>query len=544
MGIRGSDNSNRSADQNCTLARSFLFYRLFVAVAFLSLFYLDFEGSFLGSYTDRFYRWTAWSYLGAVVAGLVIYWRYSGSCEHQAYLMVFLDIPAVVMLAHSSGGIVSGITMLLAVSIAFGGAMMRGRAVLVFSAMATLAVLAAEIYADLRGSFPNTHYPQAGLMGVSFFAMAILAETLARRLRETERLATRREVDLADMAQLNQYIIQHIDTGIVVVDLQARVRLFNEAAFRLLGMPEVRKGQTLEYLSQELAENFANWREGAEFHTLPFSPRGAAHQLRGRMVRVGRKAPSGSLIFVDNVSELAERAHRMKLASLGQLVASIAHEIRNPLGAISHAEQLLRESENIDPADRRLMEIIHRHSQRVNGIVEDMLALSRREAAKPRAMELNAWLADYVADRRERHDPPRQSLLLRGYQDKIPIKVDSGHFRQVLDNLVGNSVAHYDGEPEGLEITLLAGVSQRFGNPYVDVCDNGPGIGEEQLERIFEPFYTTAAEGTGLGLFITKELCEANRMRLEYRGRRGERGSRFRVIFPNQMMDGEAHDGD
>jgi two-component system sensor histidine kinase PilS (NtrC family) len=526
----------RARDRDCLFARSFLIYRLFIAAVFLALFYFGFESSFLGSYTSRFYQWTAWSYLGAVLIGFVIYWRYSGSCEHQAYLMVFLDIPVLVMLAHSSGGIVSGITMLLAVSIAFGGAVMRGRAVLVFSAIASLAVLTAEIYADLRGSFAKTHYTQAGLMGLSFFAMALLAEALSSRLRETERLVSRREVDLADMAQLNQYIIQHIDTGIIVVDLEAKVRLFNEAAFRLLGMPEISNGQPLERFSQELAEGFASWSGGQEFTTQPFSPRGAAHQLRARMVRVGRKVPSGFLIFVDNVSELAERAHQMKLASLGQLVASIAHEVRNPLGAISHAEQLLGESPNLDEGDRRLMAIIQRHSMRVNGIVEDMLSLSRRDAAKPQTIELNEWLADFVTDCQQQCHLADASLALHCYDTDIRVVVDPGHLRQILDNLINNSQTHFDREPDQLGISLVAGISTRFGNSFVEVLDNGPGIGTEQLERIFEPFYTTSSMGTGLGLFITKELCEANRIRLEYRGNPGARGGRFRVIFPNLTL--------
>jgi len=286
---------NDGRDRGCPLARAFLTYRAFLAVTLTILFYSDLDNSFLGQHNAELFSYTVWIYGAMVLGSIIVYHLYTESCENQTYLMVFLDIPAIILMTLTSGGISTGLSLLLGVSIAFGGAIMRGRAVLVFSAMAALALLGAEVYSDLNKVFPNTHYTQAGFMGLSFFAMAIMAEMLARRLRETERLASQREIDLADLAQINQYIIEHIETGIIVVDMRNRLRAFNEAAYRLLGMPDAQRALPLSNLSGELFHAFTQWRRGQIAGNATFAPKGAPHQLRVHFVELGSCHPGRSL---------------------------------------------------------------------------------------------------------------------------------------------------------------------------------------------------------------------------------------------------------
>jgi two-component system sensor histidine kinase PilS (NtrC family) len=226
---------------------------------------------------------------------------------------------------------------------------------------------------------------------------------------------------------------------------------------------------------------------------------------------------------------MEERVQQGKLAALGRLSASIAHEIRNPVGAMSHAGQLLAESPNIGTDERRLTDIIRNNSERVSTIINNVLQLSRREATKPTRLTLDDWIEEFLSEFCETMQVSTSQIGLHENAINLEVRFDPSHLHQVVWNLCENAIKY--GEPRGgisVEITLSR--LNPSNRPYLEVADRGPGIEPQAVDRIFEPFFTGRKGGTGLGLFIARELCQLNRAILLYEPRPGD-GSTFRIVF-------------
>jgi two-component system sensor histidine kinase PilS (NtrC family) len=224
-------------------------------------------------------------------------------------------------------------------------------------------------------------------------------------------------------------------------------------------------------------------------------------------------------------------AQQIKLAALGRLTANIAHEVRNPLSAISYATELMQE-EMGDARQQRLLQIVLDNTQRINQIVQDVMQLNRRDRAQAQVFELEAMLGTFVDefDLAERLDP---GLVAIKGMPGAEVLFDRGHLRQVLWNLCLNALRYGRKLPGSLQLAIV----EEGGHVILNVLDDGPGVPLEQQGKLFEPFFTTATEGTGLGLYIAKELCEANGARLEYHAGGGS-GACFRITFGKLNKDG------
>jgi two-component system sensor histidine kinase PilS (NtrC family) len=240
------------------------------------------------------------------------------------------------------------------------------------------------------------------------------------------------------------------------------------------------------------------------------------------------------LVFLEDASIMNARVQQSKLASLGRLSASIAHEIRNPVGAMSHAGQLLAESRALDENDLRLTEIIRTHAERVSHIIDNVLQLSRRESSRPERFLLRPWLEDFAHEFSRTLELQESELSLGEVPADLEVRMDTSHLRQVMWNLCDNAVK-YASETGGILVELQAGRTQRTGQPYLEVLDQGHGVDPATVDKIFEPFFTDRKGGTGLGLYISRELCELNRATLVYQAREPG-GSIFRIVFadPNR----------
>ncbi len=511
------------------LLQQFFLYRLLLSSALLVFFYAGFGPAFLGSHYPTLYAVVSIAYTAIILAAFFPLYFKVPDDQVQSYLMVFTDIAAITLLMHASGGVKSGLGMLLVVSIAFGSAIMRGRSALAFAAIATFSVLGEQIYAHLNHSFAFMAYTQAGMLSASFFAMAALSHTLTRYLRESEQLASQRELDLANLEQLNDYVIRHMQVGIIVVDMGNRVRLINETAAFLLDRPEAKPRQLLREYSGELARQLHAWMKDGVNPASIQSPSGT-RELQVTFARLGDANQAGTLLFLDDLANITQRAQQMKLASLGRLTASIAHEIRNPLGAISHAEQLLSESSKLSPADERLAEIIHTNSIRVNQIVENVLQLSRRKHPQPETISLHQWLHSFVREFCQNQPFPEEQVQIDLQPEEMKLTADPIQLRQMLTILCDNACCHQNDDCTS-RIWIYGQAGGPGAAPFIEIRDNGPGVPDQILNQIFEPFFTTRSTGSGLGLYIARELSEANRWRLEYFDP-PEGGSCFRLTFP------------
>lgn len=455
----------------------------------------------------------------------------------QVLLQLAIDIAAVTTLMYASGGIRSGLGALLVVFVGAASLTLNGRESLFAAAVAALAVLGQQLAGYSAGSGAVEDFVPAGVLGGIIFAVAAAAWPLARRLEESEALARQRGIDLANLAQLNDYIIQNLRESIVVVDEEARIRLVNPSAAQHLGLRSRAPGQPLAGVSPALHRLLAEWRQDPHrLRQLPsFLAADGSTQVNTYIAPLGAGDDGPALIFLEDAALLAEKVQQSKLAALGRLSASIAHEIRNPVGALSHAAQLLAESPAIGDEDRRLLEMIRNHSRRVSGIVDSVLQLSRREPSRPELISLDEFLAGFAAEFRETLQLQAGELAVDSAAGTpVQVRMDPGHLRQLLWNLCENAVRYGRDGAGQLRLELRCGRLAANDRPFLEVADRGPGVAAELRERIFEPFATGRAGGTGLGLFISRELCEFNRAALLHEPRAGG-GSLFRVVFADPI---------
>ncbi len=520
-----SSQSELPFDSDWQPLRLLTFYRLILAGLLTVLYFTLPESNPFNVQLPQLFGSTLLTYLlFSLVIGFAtrLHWP---RFRFQALLQNLVDIGAVSLLMHATGGVNSALGVLLVIAVTAGALILPGRLAYLFAAVATLVLLFQTGLASLApGGTGAEGVTRAGLLGMVLFSAAGLAHVLAVRLRESEALAEQRGIDLANLEQLNRYVISQLQSGILVVDSDDRIRLANDTARKLLGFTG-RANVRLETVAAELAQQLRHWKNDPEWQPEAIG----SHTSSSLIPRFGYLATAqgdGALILVEDSAQLTRQTQQVKLASLGRLTASIAHEIRNPLGAISHAAQLLGESEHLDKGDKRLTEIISNHTQRVNTIIENVLQLSRRGASQPQSLPLRKWLQQFRDEfvQTERIEP--EQLHIDVEPDALAITFDPGHLHQILTNLCQNAVRH----AESQEPTTLRARRGESGAVRLDIIDRGPGIDAETADRIFEPFYTTASSGTGLGLYIARELCEVNQARLSYR-LLPEGGSRFRIQF-------------
>ncbi|MBK1648899.1 sensor histidine kinase [Rhabdochromatium marinum] len=446
----------------------------------------------------------------------------------QIELAIFLDIVFYTSLMHISGGISTGLGLILAIVVAAGAITLEGRLSLLFAALATLAVIFQQFYTELYSNTVSGTYTQAGLLGVTYFAVALLAHVLARRLHETEHLAARRQVDIADLSKLNEFIIQSMSIGVLAVNGERRLLALNQAAQRLLGLGTTRTGERLARLAPQLnlwlTHALGQTASGDEVLSL------GEHEVRPRLQRLDDFRLGGALIFLQDNRQLVREAQEMKLVSLGRLTANIAHNIRNPLSSITHAGQLLAESEHTGPEERHLLNIVRRNALRIEETVTSILELSRRHQPQPQRLDLGAWLREFCDEYAAGHRLDPQALKLELPPEQLHVCVDPRHFGQVMRNLCENAFLHGHGGLAPPEVRILVTHAPQKDSISVTVSDQGPGVASEHVSQLFDPFFTTSSAGTGLGLYAARELCSANGMRLKYNERQSP-GAHFQIIM-------------
>jgi two-component system sensor histidine kinase PilS (NtrC family) len=450
--------------------------------------------------------------------------------NQHLFAHIFIDIGFLIALAHLSGGTASGLGMLLLVSVAAGSLLLGAQLALLAAALASLGVLSDTVYL-ISERDTNQSLLTAATLGTLFFAAALGFQMLSQRLRSSQQLAQERSADVSKLQNLNQLIVQRMRTGILVVDVDGHVKMMNHAAAEFLQAAQHRANGDRS-LSAAVQEQLDGWKRNPDIGAKPFRNADTGPEIIARFTALDRDStqpqPSGdTLVFLEDGGQIAQRAQQLKLAALGRLTASIAHEIRNPLGAISHAGQLLHESPHLEGSDQRLAEIVVNHAHRINNIIENVLQLSRRTPPNPRRIDLGGWLLDYIGEYQE-------GLSARAdisVQERSPVQVtvDPEQLAQVLTNLLDNAL-RYSEKATGKRSAILIVSKCSKQLPQLDVIDQGAGIAESDREKVFEPFFTTETGGNGLGLYMARELCETNQARLHYL--RNESGkSCFRISF-------------
>ncbi len=527
-----SDKNQRSIIPQWKPLRLFNLYRVAIGCLFLVL---DiFRGpEFLGEFDPQLYSRITEFYLLFSLMWIVPNHYHRPSFTVQIYVQSIVDICFITSAMHLSGGITSGLGMLMIAAIAGASLLMPGRTALLFAAMGTLALLLEQVYAHWLNLFETTAYAQTGILGAALFATAVLAGSLAHKAKLSEELATRRGIDLANLEELNRYIVNRMSSGIIVVDDDGRIILMNQPAWSLLGKHAIQNPESLQELSHPLNRLFGEWiATNNKTRSAQLLSQSSIEGLQVRITHIGnRKEDRGTVIFLQDTADITRQIQENKLASLGRLTASIAHEIRNPLGAISHAVQLLDESSAFDTADKRLIDIIQDQSRRMNEIIQNILQLSRKELPKQEVIHLQSWLVRFIEEFSRVEDLGTEWATITITPENMEVYIDQNHLHQVLWNLCVNAKKYATSSDNTVKVNLQGGISRDSSAPFLDVIDHGPGISPTAQAQLFEPFFTTSNTGTGLGLYISRELCEKNGGNLSYVSS-PMGGSCFRIRFP------------
>ena len=449
-----------------------------------------------------------------LIAALLLFWTgRRGRIRSQALVGVAVDVLAATLAMHAMPVSSAGIAMMLLFNIGAAAFLLPLRLGIGTAVLAALG-LALQYVAGLvhDGEVVNS-LAELTMFAVSYLAMATLTNLIGRQMRATEALAERRGTQAANLAEVNELIIRRMRTGVLLVDGDGSIRLANEAAMlQLGGIGDERRA--LEVSAPELAQRLRAWRRDGDDDPQPLQLAAGLPEVLPRFARLLAESDQ-ALVFLDDSSQVARRAESLTLATLGRFSASLAHEIRNPLAAISYATQLLEESQDIPEADRRLLEIIYQQTQRMNGIVENVLGLARRERAQPEHVDLGEFVRHFVKDYRDCH--PLEQDHLDALAPAVPLvaMVDPRQLQQAVTVLVNNALVYGRLPGEPARVSLRAYADER-GTPVLDVVDRGPGIPDSVAAQLFRPFFTTSGHGTGLGLYIARELCQANEGSLDY----------------------------
>jgi len=505
-------------------------YRLLVPLVLIALYSLGGGRGITVDSPQLFFAATT-LYLLFGLSSVILVRRRLGSPYLQTILQATIDIVVLMLLLHACGGVASGLGLLLLVPIGSLAFLLPPRSALFLAAVTIISVLAYTIWQQLNGRADINVYAAAGLLGIVLFTIAAAASLAATRIQQSEDLVRQKDLDLANLAELSQYIVQHLRESLLVVDGADRIRLINESAAEILGEAHAVPDALVGEVSPRLLYSLSTWRQSQRSEDGPssFVAADGARLIQPHFAPLGRSAPGPTLIFLEDTSLMAERVQQSKLAALGRLSASIAHEIRNPVGAMSHAGQLLAESPSMGDAERRLTDIIRNNSERVSTIINNVLQLSRREATKPTRLTLGEWLDDFLEEFSETMQCPLSRIAVEEEDADLEVRIDPSHLHQVVWNLCDNAIKY--GEPRnGVSVEIKLSRLNPSNRPFLEVSDRGPGIEPSAADRIFEPFFTGHNGGTGLGLFIARELCQLNRAVLLYESRGGD-GSTFRIVF-------------
>ena len=518
--------NNKAIPHNTRLFTVYIYYRLAMSALLTALFLSGLGQEFLGARSPVVFIYTSYAYIGFCLLSLAL--MTLGSLKVKSSHIVFtllIDFVALIQMIYTSNSMIGGLGYLLLIPMAIGGTFLRGKTSVALAAFASLLILFNSLLNSLDGTSNNQYLFTAGLTGTALFIAAIVFRLLSKKLALSEELIEKQVQKTEFIQGVSQLIIETIQAGIVVIDNHHQVLLINHAAEKLLTKnTKPQQPQDIPALKKILTA----WQKKQKIPSEITINMGANHDIKISFTELPDPQINALILFIEDEKRINQEAQQIKLASLGRLTSSIAHEIRNPLGAISHASQLLDESEHIHSSDQELLLMIQTNSQRIDQTINNILQFSRRKKSSPEMINLSEWLTKFCNNHQLQHE---SKILLSTEKTHIYGRIDPNHLQQIMTNLVDNGFRH--SQKTGAEniIHLKAHIDESSKRPYIDISDEGEGVNDKDVDQIFEPFFTTKTSGSGLGLYLCKELCQANQADITYLQKTKKQKSCFRLIF-------------
>ncbi len=503
------------------------FYRLIIAVV---LGFGYFSGLVSTDVSDDFPEFASVTLIGFVVLAclhvLAIYRKRFDYYRLARYSMA-TDAICLTLLLFAFGGLDNGVGILLVFTSALAAMLLPLRYALFLASLASLAMIGQASWQFLNAAASLSEVIKAALYSITAMVSALMSHRLAYWARDYRLIAEKQRVTLTELEHVNELIIRRMRTGVIALDHNRKIKVINEAAWLLLGSPTLRQ-RSLEEVSPRLKKALADWEREAYLEPKPVMLEPSQAQVLPNFIPLPSEFGTGTVIILNDSNVVARSAAELSANSLAKLSSSIAHEIRNPLAAVTHAAQLLEESSVVRLPEMRLINIIQNQSARMNGIVENILQLSRREQSRPELVNLNEFLNEIVGEVATSHSTEPIDFQHEIGPTETLVVFDRSQLNQAIWKLLDNAIAHATRGERRPTVVLQLNRDLKTNSAVVAVKDNGPGIAPAQMGKIFEPFYTTRQEGSGLGLYIARQLCEANQAELSVRSAPGE-GASFQI---------------
>lgn len=506
----------------------YLYYRILLSFILCSLSWMDFKTPiFLGEVSPKLYIYTSTAYAALCFISWLVTHFYKIPARLFANCNILIDIISLSLLMLACGGKNNSFSVLLILTVISSGLLTKGRMPLFFAAIATLVSLSISFYFAWFYKQDDYNLLYAAALGITFFGTSIISRYISRQIQSSEILALQAEQELKELQELNDHILQRMRTGIIVTDHLFHIKTINKSAELFFNLPQEYSVGSIHIhpACQAYAEN---WKSNQSIPPLVIQLNHESPELIIHLTEVALNDQKGILFFIEDNTRLTHQAQQIKLASLGRLTASIAHEIRNPLSSVSHAAQLLSESQDLQPGDIKLTQIIHENCIRVNLIIENVQNLSKRQRAAIQLFELNAWLEHFIQEYLQYK--PDAAIKTQFTTSNILVPFDPPQLTQVVNNLVENGIRYSAQQTGKKQVTFITGITQQE-RPYLEIQDQGKGIMKEHLQQLFEPFFTTEHKGTGLGLYLSREISQANHAQLDYIASKKNEGACFRITF-------------
>ncbi len=425
-----------------------------------------------------------------------------------------IDILMMVLLMYLSGGIDSGIGILILPFVSTACLMSYGRYSFAYAAFATILIFFFS-YLNLYTGFVRPHSISdtysifnAGLLSAAAFLVAWLTSFAVRHVRRATTTISQHQEQITRLSQLNSLVLNRVQEAVVVIDQSHNILLHNAQA-TIYFSPDLLVQNNKQNIFQPVIRtwkklNVSNFEYNGEIDHLA---------VRVRAIAMDEIQPPILMLFIRSEDDIYQDSQADKLAALGQLTANIAHEIRNPLSAIRHANELICEA-NPSPFTQKLEKMINSNINRIDKLLEDVLAINKRLKPNIESIDLNIFLTEFLQHIYLSTPELENKIEINYFTENTIILFDKTQLQQVLWNLINNAWRHSKQDQDAIKIQIRPSRNKNL--LRLGIQDNGPGIPPEIYHKIFEPFFTTETKGTGLGLFIARELTQSNNASLQY----------------------------
>lgn len=501
------------------ILKYFSFYSVFITIALISMYFANIDLGFLGVNDPKVYPMALSMHACITIVFLGL--AFSAGQAHYDHLLAFflLDISLLGALIYSSGSGTS-LSYLMIVGIAVGNALLSGKKGLLISAWAAISLIFVENRFAVASYDYN--YVNAGTLGIIFFITAFVIQSLVKRLHISVDINRVQADSLLSMEQLTKLVLKRLDTGVLVIGNTGEVIFQNAAAQRLLGFPG-----PVRILPEKLRSTYVEYQKFPNYKAKTFKAGPTTAKVQPMFSPLMPGTDRGTVIFIEDTNVVYQQAQRLKQVSLGKLAASIVREIKEPMQGIYRIAKTISQSQ----AAQGQQDKIKSHAQHIERIIKNVQNLSNSKATNFEKLNLTVWSTELIQE--------LEKTLLKGVQVDLKVSrnamdvfLDTSQIRQSLVNLLENAAFFSKQKSaEFSRVTIMVARNKISKQAIIEIQDNGYGVGLDDLDHIYEPFYSSENNKSGLGLYLAKQFCEMNMARLDYVA--SQQGARFRITFPS-----------